>query len=82
VTAEVTGSSAAPGAATFFTDASVLTPAMGTPKTIILGPGEPGQAHQTDEWCSVARIGEAAAIYKRVMRDWVKRAEARAASVE
>jgi len=66
---EVTGQARAPGAATFFTDASVLTPAMGSPQTIILGPGEPGQAHQTDEWCSIARIGEATEIYARLMRE-------------
>jgi succinyl-diaminopimelate desuccinylase len=68
VVADVTGRPCAPGAATFFTDASVLTPAMGRPKTIILGPGEPSQAHQTDEWCSVERIREAVEIYARVMR--------------
>jgi succinyl-diaminopimelate desuccinylase len=66
----VTGSSAAPGAATYFTDASVLTPAMGTPPTIILGPGEAGQAHQTDEWCSVQKIRDAVEIYRTVLHDW------------
>jgi succinyl-diaminopimelate desuccinylase len=78
IAADVTGITGAPGAATFFTDASVLAPAMGTPRIIILGPGEPGQAHQTDEWCSVARIDEAVEIYTRVMRDWVKHENARA----
>ena len=38
--------------------------------TVILGPGEPGQAHQTDEWCSIARIVEAVEIYTRLMREW------------
>ncbi|MGH7632813.1 MAG: M20/M25/M40 family metallo-hydrolase [Gemmatimonadaceae bacterium] len=70
IAAGVTGSAAPPGAATFFTDASVLTPAMGMPTTIILGPGEPGQAHQTDEWCSVAQIHAAVEIYGNVLRDW------------
>lgn len=70
IAADVTGSAALPGAATFFTDASVLTPAMGMPTTIILGPGEPGQAHQTDEWCSVARIRAAVEIYRNILRDW------------
>ena len=70
---EITGSASAPGAATFFSDASLLTPAMGGPSTVILGPGEPSQAHQTDEWCSIVRIGEAVEIYARVMRDWARR---------
>lgn len=70
IAADVTGSAALPGAATFFTDASVLTPAMGKPTTIILGPGEPGQAHQTDEWCSVTQIHAAVAIYRNILRDW------------
>jgi succinyl-diaminopimelate desuccinylase len=72
IVSDATGETNVPGAATFFTDASVLTPAMGSPRTIILGPGEPGQAHQTDEWCSVMRIGQAVDIYTRLMRDWVE----------
>ncbi|HVO90391.1 MAG TPA: M20 family metallopeptidase [Casimicrobiaceae bacterium] len=73
IASEVTGAALTPGAATYFTDASVLAPAMGQPSTVILGPGEPGQAHQTDEWCSAARIGEAVDIYARIMRDWAHR---------
>jgi succinyl-diaminopimelate desuccinylase len=67
---KITGAAAMPGAATFFSDASVLTPAMGMPPTIILGPGESGQAHQTDEWCSTDKIRAAAKIYAHVLRDW------------
>lgn len=72
IAAEVTGEPQAPGAATFFTDASVLSPAMGGPRTIILGPGEPSQAHQTDEWCSIARISQSADIYTRILRHWAR----------
>jgi succinyl-diaminopimelate desuccinylase len=68
--ARITGERGAPGTATYFTDASVLTPAMGAPATIILGPGEAGQAHQTDEWCSVQKIRAAVEIYRAVLRDW------------
>ncbi|MGH8851296.1 MAG: M20 family metallopeptidase [Casimicrobiaceae bacterium] len=75
IAAGVTGSGAPPGAATFFSDASVLTPAMGMPTTIILGPGEPGQAHQTDEWCSVAQIHAAVEIYRNILRDWSQAAD-------
>jgi hypothetical protein len=27
-------------------------------------------AHQTDEWCSMERIGQSVDIFDRVMRDW------------
>jgi succinyl-diaminopimelate desuccinylase len=56
--------------ATYFSDASVLVPAMGGPQTLILGPGEPGLAHQTDEWCSVERIRQAHRIYRAIIEDW------------
>ncbi|MEQ8228775.1 MAG: M20 family metallopeptidase [Rhodospirillales bacterium] len=56
--------------ATYFTDASALTPAYGNPPTIVLGPGEAAMAHQTDEYCFVARIEEAAAIYQEIIRRW------------
>lgn len=63
-------SSSEPKTAPYFTDASVLTPAFGNPPTIILGPGEAGKAHQTDEYCSVERIIEATAIYAALARQW------------
>lgn len=59
-----------PRAATFFTDAAVLTPALGTVPTVICGPGEPGLAHATDEWCSVGRLEAAVEIYSGVIRGW------------
>jgi succinyl-diaminopimelate desuccinylase len=43
---------------------------MGKPMTVILGPGEPGQAHQTDEWCSVKQIHAGVEIYLGILRDW------------
>ncbi len=68
----LTGEAVGPGPRTapYFTDASVLTPAFGNPPTIILGPGEAARAHQTDEYCSVDRIHEAAAIYAALATDW------------
>lgn len=59
-----------PLTAPYFTDASVLTPALGNPPTIILGPGEAARAHQTDEYCSVDRIREASNIYSKVAAKW------------
>jgi succinyl-diaminopimelate desuccinylase len=51
----------------FFTDASVLVPMAPAP-AVIVGPGEPTQAHKTDEWCPVSDIHEAVDIYKHLMR--------------
>jgi len=56
--------------APYFTDASVLTPAMGSPPTAIIGPGELTLAHQTDEYCFVSRIEQATEIYSRLIRNW------------
>ncbi len=60
---------------TYFTDASVLTPAYGSPPTVILGPGEASQAHKTDEYCDVRRIGEAVEIYTDIANRWCSKEE-------
>lgn len=64
----VTGSAQGPAAARYFTDASVLTPAYGNPPTLICGPGNPEQAHQVDEYCSVTEIELAAELYLEIAR--------------
>jgi len=59
--------------ALYFTDASVLAPALGDPSVVLLGPGEPDQAHATDESCALEQIDEAAAIYELLLdglRGW------------
>lgn len=53
--------------APYFTDASALVPAFGGVPTVVLGPGEAEQAHQTDEFCFVHRIEEAAQIYEELI---------------
>src|SRR5207237_6881328 len=68
--AQVTGEPARPGAATYFTDASVLTPAYGGIPTVVLGPGEMALCHQTDEHCRVERVEQAVEIYSRIARAW------------
>lgn len=59
-------------AAPYFTDASVLTPAWGDPPTVILGPGELAQAHQTDEYCLISRIEKAVELYVQLIRRWCR----------
>mgnify|MGYP002013524554 CR=1 FL=1 len=59
-----------PRTATYFTDGAVLAPAYGNPPTIILGPGEPALAHQTDEYCLIERIDQAVAANLSITRQW------------
>ena len=56
--------------ATYFTDAAALTKAYGYPPTLILGPGEPGMAHQTDEFCYISRIEEAQTAFTQIAKEW------------
>ncbi len=67
-----TGEKADVRAATYFTDAAFLTPAYGRPPTVILGPGQPELAHQTDEYCVVERIGQATDIFAELALGWRK----------
>jgi succinyl-diaminopimelate desuccinylase len=57
----------------YFTDAAVLVDTFGNPPAVILGPGEPHMAHQTDEYCFVWRIDQAVSAYLQIIRDWCKR---------
>jgi succinyl-diaminopimelate desuccinylase len=68
VVAGINGRAAEQGAVPFNTDAAYLTPAYGGVPTLILGPGELAQAHQTDEWCEIAKIDQAVEIYLELMR--------------
>jgi succinyl-diaminopimelate desuccinylase len=67
---EIAGASTEPAIATYFTDAAALTKAYGYPPTLILGPGDPAMAHQTDEYCHIHRIEEARAAFTQIARDW------------
>ena len=68
----ILGARPEPRTATYFTDAAVLTPAYGNPPTIILGPGEPHMAHQTDEYCSTERTRQSTVAFVDLMRRWCK----------
>jgi succinyl-diaminopimelate desuccinylase len=65
---EVAGSSG--GGLAYFTDAAALAPAYGSPPTVIWGPGEAAQAHQTDEWAAMDKIEAAAEGYFEVAQRW------------
>jgi succinyl-diaminopimelate desuccinylase len=67
---EVTGAAPEVEAAPFFTDASALAPALGGVPTVILGPGPTHMAHQTDEYCEIARIEVAVEINRRLIAGW------------
>jgi succinyl-diaminopimelate desuccinylase len=61
-----------PKGASYFTDASVLKNAYPGAPIIILGPGEPSQAHRTDEYCYITKIQTATKIYQDLMRNWAE----------
>jgi succinyl-diaminopimelate desuccinylase len=65
------GSPQMPGTVSYFTDASILCTALGSPPTLIYGPGVARQAHQTDEYCHVQAIVEAREAYAAIARQWL-----------
>jgi len=67
---ELAGGPDQPRGLTYFTDAAALVPAYGNPPTVIWGPGEAAQAHQTDEWAEAAKIDAAADGFFEVARRW------------
>ena len=66
----ILGAPPAARTATYFTDAAALNQAYRNPPTVILGPGEPQMAHQTDEYCVIERIEQAVAAYEEIIRRW------------
>ena len=59
-----------PRTITFSTDGADLKRGFGGPPAVILGPGEPQLAHQTDEWCSMQRIEQSVDLFSTLMRRW------------
>lgn len=51
----------------YLTDGSVLQAYYGGVPTIILGPGQPEMAHQTDEYCYIENIIQSVSIYKNII---------------
>ncbi|WP_116133947.1 M20 family metallopeptidase [Tropicimonas sp. IMCC34043] len=75
VVAEITGVTATPEVANYFTDAAVLKPAMGNIPVLILGPGSMDQPHSTDEFVLISRLIEAQSIYEALLADWTGAAD-------
>jgi succinyl-diaminopimelate desuccinylase len=59
-----------PLALPFVTDGSVLQKYYNQAPTIILGPGQPEMAHQTDEFCYISKIEQAVNIYNNIILNW------------
>jgi succinyl-diaminopimelate desuccinylase len=60
-----------PRTITFSTDGADLKRGFGgAVPAVILGPGEPKLAHQTDEWCSMHRIEQSVDLFRTLMRRW------------
>lgn len=54
----------------YLTDGSVLQKFYTCAPTIILGPGQPEMAHQTDEFCYISKLEESVNIYKEIILKW------------
>jgi succinyl-diaminopimelate desuccinylase len=59
-----------PKTITFSTDGADLKRGYGGPPAVILGPGEPKLAHQTDEWCSINRLEQSVDLFRTLMQRW------------
>jgi succinyl-diaminopimelate desuccinylase len=59
-----------PKTITFSTDGADLKRGYGGAPAVVLGPGEPKLAHQTDEWCSLKRIEQSVDLFKTLMLRW------------
>jgi succinyl-diaminopimelate desuccinylase len=62
--------SSKPKALPYLTDGSVLQKLYNGAPTIILGPGQPEMAHQTDEYIFIDKLIESVNIYKNILLKW------------
>jgi succinyl-diaminopimelate desuccinylase len=58
-----------PKALPYVTDGSVLQKMYRVP-AVILGPGQPEMAHQTDEFCYLNKLEQSVDIYKKIILKW------------
>ncbi|NLG85868.1 MAG: M20 family metallopeptidase, partial [Firmicutes bacterium] len=66
---ELWGRELTPGGVNYYTDAAVLVPGLNLP-FIIFGPGEPGLAHQPNEYVDVEKLVAATAFYLLLASRW------------
>jgi succinyl-diaminopimelate desuccinylase len=59
-----------PKALPYLTDGSVLQRVYNGVPTIILGPGQPEMAHQTDEFCFIDKLENSVNLYKEIILKW------------
>lgn len=59
-----------PKALSYLTDGAVLQKLYNNAPAVILGPGQPELAHQTDEFCYINKLEEAVNIYKNILSNW------------
>lgn len=70
VCAEINGQAPIEKTVAFFSDASALKLPIGDPPTVILGPGQPEMAHQTNEFCYVQKILDGTKLYEKLISNW------------
>lgn len=56
-----------PKSLAYLTDGAILQQLYNGVPTVILGPGEPEQAHRTDEFCLLDKLEEAVTIYTNIL---------------
>lgn len=59
-----------PRALPYVTDGAVLQRLYNGVPTVILGPGQPEMAHQTDEFCYIHLLEQSVNIYKNIILKW------------
>jgi len=56
-----------PKALSYMTDGAVLQEYYGGVPVVILGPGQPEMAHQTDEYCEISKLERSVELYKSII---------------
>ena len=70
VCTEINGQKPIAKIVSYFSDASALKSPIGDPPTVILGPGEPEMAHQTDEFCYIKKITDGTRLFEKLIANW------------
>ncbi len=65
------GAPAEPGGASYYSDATILSPAFALPM-VIIGPGRLGMSGRTDEHVMVSDVEKAVALYRHIALAWLQ----------